>query len=214
MSSIVQHAPSFSPQDAEKIAADLFNVKGQCEKLPSERDQNFRLKTVSEGDFVLKIANALESFDVLDFQNQVMERLGQGRRMQIDGAASSPEVCRTMDNEAIATVEGKNGQTHFVRLLTYLPGKPFALVKPHDPDLLTSLGQFFGHVDQTLEDFDHSSAHREFHWDLQHASRVVSELIEHIATPEKRTIVTGFLTHYQTHTAPLLDESAHERHPQ
>ena len=123
MSSIVQHAPSFSPQDAQKIAADLFNVIGECEKLPSERDQNFRLKTVSEGDFVLKIANAVEPFDVLYFQNQVMARLGQGRSKQIDGVVSSPEVCRTNDNEAIATVDGNHGQTHFVRLLTYLPGK-------------------------------------------------------------------------------------------
>jgi 4-aminobutyrate aminotransferase-like enzyme/Ser/Thr protein kinase RdoA (MazF antagonist) len=206
MSSVVQHAPSFSPQDARKIAADLFNVIGKCEKLPSERDQNFRLKTVSEGDFVLKIANAVEPFDVLDFQNQVMERLGQGRSKQIDGVVSSPKVCRNNDNEAIATVDGNNGQTHFVRLLTYLPGKPLALVKPHDPELLTSLGRFFAYVDQTLENFDHPSAHRDFHWDLQHASRVVGELTEHIATPEKRNVVTGFLTHYQTHTAPLLDE--------
>ena len=205
MSSMVQHAPDFSLADAEKIAADLFGVFGHCTKLPSERDQNFRLQTAGEGDFVLKIANALESFKVLDFQNQVMDRLVTGSQMHIDGAACSPKVRRTLGNDTITTVEGRAGQTHFVRLLTYLPGKPLGLVKPHDADLLTSLGRFFGHMDHTLEGFDHASAHREFHWDLQHASRVVGELIQHIATPEKQDLVSGYLKHFQTQTEPLLD---------
>jgi len=206
MSSIVQHAPDFSFQEAEKLTADLFGVKGQCEKLPSERDQNFRLKTDTEGDFVLKIANAFESYEVLAFQNQVMERLGQACRIQIDGAAGIQEVRRTRDNETIKTVEGRNGQKHFVRLLTYLPGKPFALVKPHDADLLTSLGRFFGNVDHILQGFDHAAAHRDFHWDLQHASRVVSDLIKHIAAPEKSDLVAGFLKQFQTHTEPMLSD--------
>jgi len=205
MSSMVQHAPDFSLTDAEKMAADLFGVTGHCKKLPSERDQNFRLISNDGGDFVLKIANALDGPEVLDFQNQVMDRLAQGSHMQIDGAASSPEVRRTLGNEAITTVESRDGQTHFVRLLTYLPGKPLALVKPHDVDLLTSLGRFFGHMDHTLEGFDHASAHREFHWDLQHAPRVVADLIQHIATPEKQDMVSGYLKHFQTRTEPLLD---------
>ena len=205
MSSIVQHAPGFSIEDAEKIAADLFGVDGQCDKLPSERDQNFRLKTKDNHDFVLKIANTLESFAALELQNQVMERRGQGTHLHVDGISSIPKVGKTLDGKTIATVAGRDGQTHFVRLLTYLPGKPFALVKPHDADLLHGLGRFFGQVDHTLQGYDHPSAHRDFHWDLQHASRVVGELIKYIALPEKRDLVTGFLKQFQSHTEPLLD---------
>jgi Ser/Thr protein kinase RdoA (MazF antagonist) len=204
MSSIVQHAPGFSIEDAEKIAVDLFGVDGRCDKLPSERDQNFRLKTKDNRDFVLKIANALESFEALVLQNQVMERLGQSTRLHVDGISGIPRVGKTLDGNTIATVAGRNGQTHFVRLLTYLPGKPFARVKPHDADLLQGLGRFFGHVDHTLQGYDHPSAHRDFHWDLQHASRVVGELIKHIALPEKRDLVAGFLKQFQSHTEPLL----------
>jgi 4-aminobutyrate aminotransferase-like enzyme/Ser/Thr protein kinase RdoA (MazF antagonist)/murein DD-endopeptidase MepM/ murein hydrolase activator NlpD len=204
MSSMVQHAPNFSLQEAEKLAEERFGIAGRCENLPSERDRNFRLKTENSGDFVLKIANALESFEVLDLQNQVMERLGQASEMQIDGVATSPKVQTTIGNEAITTVEGQKGQTHFVRLLTYLPGKPFALVKPHDAALLITLGRFFGYVDHSLEGFDHASAHRQFHWDLQHAARVVGELIGLIATPEKRNLVGGFLNRFQTGAEPLM----------
>jgi len=206
MSSIVQHAPGFSIENAETIAVELFGIDGQCNKLPSERDQNFRLRTKDNQDFVLKIANALESFEALELQNQVMERLGQGTRLHIDGISGIPKVCKALDGKTIATVEGRDGQTHLVRLLTYLSGKPFALVKPHDADLLYGLGRFFGHVDHTLQGYDHPSAHRDFHWDLQHASRVVGELIKHIALPEKRDLVAGFLKQFQSHTEPLLDD--------
>ena len=206
MSTIVQHAPEFSLGDAQTIATDLFGIHGKCEKLPSERDQNFRLTSDTRGDFVLKIANAHESLDVLDFQNQVMERLRRARRMQVDGVAGIPAVCRTLDQKAITTVEGLNGRRHFVRLLTYVPGRPLALVRPHDADLLTSLGRFFGNVDHTLQGFNHASAHRDFHWDLRHASGVVGELMPYIATPEKQDLVAGFLHHYRVRTEPLTDD--------
>lgn len=204
MSSIVQHAPHFNRKDAEKIAADLFGIKGQCAKLPSERDQNYRLKAIDSREFVLKIANALESFEALEFQNQVMDRLGQGRGVRTDGAAGIPQVRRTLENKTITTVEGLDGQSHFVRLLTYLPGKPFARVKPHDADLLADLGRFFGHVDHALQGYDHPAAHRDFHWDLQQASRIVGDLMDFITLPEKRDLVAGFLKHFQTHTEPRL----------
>jgi Ser/Thr protein kinase RdoA (MazF antagonist) len=206
MSSMVQHAPGFSIGEAEKIAADLFGIDGLCGELPSERDQNFRLKTTDNQDVVLKIANALESFEALELQNQVMERLGQNTRLQIDGTSSIPKVCSTLDGKSIASAQGRDEQTHFVRLLTYLPGKPFGLVKPHDADLLQGLGRFFGHVGHTLQGYDHPSAHRDFHWDLQHAARVVGELKTHIAEPAKRDLAAGFLKRFQRHTEPLLGD--------
>ena len=43
MSSIVQHAPRFSKQDAIGIAHDLFGLEVSARQLPSERDQNFCL---------------------------------------------------------------------------------------------------------------------------------------------------------------------------
>ncbi|MBW1889696.1 MAG: aminotransferase class III-fold pyridoxal phosphate-dependent enzyme [Deltaproteobacteria bacterium] len=206
MSSIVQYAPDFNEQDAENIAADLFGAVGGCVRLPSERDQNFRVRTDSQKEFVLKIANATEDREVLDFQNQVMQKLGHDGDRHADRSVGCPEVCTTLKGETITTVAGEAGQKHFVRLLTYLPGKPLAMVRPHDPTLLSSLGRFFGRVDRTLEGFDHNAAHRNFHWDLKQASRVVGELIKHIATSEKRRTVTGFLEQFQARTEPLVSE--------
>jgi len=206
MSSIVQHAPAFSEKEAAGIAEDLFGVSGETVKLPSERDQNFRVSTNSGGEFVLKIANGEENRDVLDFQNQVMHRLGGDDSLNAKGAPGCPEVVKTLKGDAIAAVVGQKGTNHFVRLLTYLPGKPFALVKPHDPELLTSLGRFFGQVDSALEGFDHPAAHRSFHWDLKNTASVLGELTEYITDSGRRDLVSGFLDRFRSNTEPLLND--------
>ncbi|MCG6910586.1 MAG: aminotransferase class III-fold pyridoxal phosphate-dependent enzyme [Deltaproteobacteria bacterium] len=203
MLSIVQHAPNFSAQDARKLAAERYGIAGACRELPSERDQNFSVTTGDGKAFVLKIANAVEAYDRLDFQNQVMQRLGRDKKLHAGGRAGCPTVCKTLQGDSITTVDGGKGRRHFVRLLTYLPGTPFALVKPHDARLLADLGRFFGRVDRSLSGYDHPVAHRPFHWDLKQASQVVERLIGSIAEKNRRHLVAGFLKTFQTHTEPL-----------
>jgi len=93
-----------------------------------------------------------------------------------------------------------------VRLLTYLHGKPLALVKPHDADLLASLGRFFGTIDQALQDFDHPATHRDFHWDLNNAGRIIQSYLKHIKAPDNRKRVAGLLKRFQDETEPQLRE--------
>ena len=56
--SLLDHAPTFSAQDAIRLAWDLYGIRGAATPLPSERDQNFLLETESGEHYVLKIANA------------------------------------------------------------------------------------------------------------------------------------------------------------
>ncbi|MBT8370560.1 MAG: phosphotransferase, partial [Deltaproteobacteria bacterium] len=169
MSSIVQYAPKFSETDAVRIAHDHFGFDVSAKKLPSERDQNFYLTTSNGKAYVLKVANSRESIDVLDFQNQAMMHIARHGNRSAHDTVAVPQVCRSVSGEHISSVKGVDGAVHFVRLLTYLPGKPFAIVKPHNEILLVNLGGFFGRIDGILEDFDHPAAQRSFHWDLKNA---------------------------------------------
>ena len=72
MPSTVTQAPCFSAAEAASIAGDLFHVSGKLRQLPSERDQNFHIHAANHKEYVLKIANAAEKFEALDFQNQAM----------------------------------------------------------------------------------------------------------------------------------------------
>jgi len=183
MTSIVQHAPRFSEQDAVSIACDLFGIEACAGQLPSERDQNFHLTCHTGEQYVLKVANATESIEVLEFQNQVMMHLARNKNRLEQGVAAAPQICENLKGEQIMSVDGLDGATHFVRLLTYLPGKPFARVRPHDAYLLTDLGRFFGCLDRILADFDHPAAHRDFHWDLKNAGRIIHRYIGLIEDP-------------------------------
>jgi 4-aminobutyrate aminotransferase-like enzyme/Ser/Thr protein kinase RdoA (MazF antagonist) len=198
----VGQAPRFSEAQAERLARELFGVDGDTRPLPSERDQNFRLDDESGARFVLKIANASEDRAVLELQNRAMEHLGE--RADADFPMPCPAVRPTRDGAPLAEVQGADGRRHFVRLLTWLPGKPLAKVRPHDAGLLRGLGRLFGWLDRALEGFDHSAAHREFHWDLRHAGRVVARYKQGLEGTADLGLVEGFLEAFEATVAPRL----------
>ncbi len=206
MPSIVQHAPKFTEDDAIRIAKKVFDLDGTAELLPSERDQNFRLTTAADTSFVLKIANSTESKTVLDFQNQAMLHIRDKLDSKPPGIAIAPNVCLSVDGKQISLIRDDDGTPYSVRLLTYLPGKPLALARPHNIKLMVSLGRFFGHLDQILQDFDHPAAHRDFHWDLKNAGRIISEYMGLIKDARHRKIVQQLLERYQAETEPQLPD--------
>jgi Ser/Thr protein kinase RdoA (MazF antagonist) len=164
MGSIVQNAPQFSENDAVRLARKIYDTRAAARPLPSERDQNFHLATDSGKHFVLKIANSGEARETLEFQNLAMQHVvgstGGGATV---GDGACPRVRATADGHEIATTTASDGTRHFVRMLTYLPGVTLASFRPHRPELLRSLGRFFGRLDRRLASFDHPSVHRDFH---------------------------------------------------
>ena len=208
MTSILKHSPRFSEQEAVRIAHDNFGLDVCARQLPSERDQNFHLTCHTGEQYVLKVANATECLEVLEFQNQVMMQIARNKNRLEYGIAAAPEICENTKGRQILSVNGPEGAKHFVRVLTYLPGKPFARVKPHSADLLTGLGGFFGNLDRILEDFDHPAAHRDFHWDLKNAGRIIHRYIGLIEDPVKRDLIKQFQERFQTQTEAQLRDLA------
>jgi 4-aminobutyrate aminotransferase-like enzyme/Ser/Thr protein kinase RdoA (MazF antagonist) len=204
MSDLVNQAPRFSESEAAGLTRRLFDVNAQAMALPSERDQNFRLQDKNGDRYVLKIANATESREVLELQNLTMAHLIEAGRGMFDEVDPCPRVCTAPAGEEILTVAGKDGVSHFVRLLTYLPGKPFAEVNPHNDELLFSLGSFMGRIDQALETFDHPATLREFHWDLARCGEVVAARLDDLDDDGQRNRVRCMLDRYLAETAPRL----------
>ncbi|NHZ71911.1 MAG: phosphotransferase [Aquificales bacterium] len=198
--------PQFTDQEAIQIAQDVFGIEGRVKSLPSERDQNYRLitrHTAANGrSYVLKISGQTETHDVLDYQNQALSHL----RQQPDLAAHIPRVILSKMGEAITAVSHPSGDTFDVRLLTYLPGIPLALVNPHSPDLLYDFGHFLGRTTVAFADFSHPAMHRRLHWDMAHTSGTIRAHIGHIQEPEKRALVENVLTHFENEVVPRLPD--------
>src|SRR5205807_1499705 len=115
----------FTIQDAERIALDCYGLQVEACPLPGERDTNFHLSESMGQEFVLKIAPVGEQRETLDLQNQALAYLAEH-----DPALVLPRIRATPGGETIATITGGNGAEHFVRLLTYIPGKLFAVTAP------------------------------------------------------------------------------------
>jgi len=172
-------APRFDAAGAEHLARELFRVNADASLLPSERDQNFLLTAPSGDRYVLKIANGGEHRAMLEAQNAAMAHVA--RRV-----AFCPQVLATTEGDTIAFTPDGN---HFVRLVTYLDGTPLAKLTARTPALLENFGQAMGTLDAALADFDHPAIHRDFHWDLVNAARVISEHLPLVRDAEHRRLI-------------------------
>ena len=193
---LLSHIPTFSPTDAEALAADLFGITARAVPLPGERDQNFRLDTPTGEAFVLKIANGEEDAGLLEAQTEALRR--------VEATGICPRLLPTTDGEWMAQIAGQNGNRHWVRLLTYLPGTPLARQPRQTPALLRDLGRRVAQVDAALADFDYPAIHRDFDWDLGQGLAVVERYAPLIADGEMRVLMEKLTDDFRRETAPLL----------
>ncbi|HLI05113.1 MAG TPA: aminotransferase class III-fold pyridoxal phosphate-dependent enzyme [Ktedonobacteraceae bacterium] len=198
MVDVYHQAPIFSREDAQRIAWELYGARVEARPLPGERDTNFYLETELGRAFVLKIAPASEQWETLDLQNQALEHL----RVQ-DDTLVLPRVASTPAGETIEVMTARDGSEHFVRMLTYVPGRLLAQARPHSPELLRSLGNWLGRVDGALQGFEHPAAERTLKWDLQQAAWI-RDYLQYIEPAPRRALVESFFALYEQEVQPLL----------
>ena len=116
MTSIISQPPNLSCEQACKVAQDEYGLVVRAEALPSDRDQNFRLRAEDERSFVLKIANGEEDRSFLEAQNQVMARLHER------SVTYCPQLIQTQTGADFFEVDA-NRSTYAGRLITWMSGK-------------------------------------------------------------------------------------------
>ncbi|MFW9793237.1 MAG: aminotransferase class III-fold pyridoxal phosphate-dependent enzyme, partial [Candidatus Thorarchaeota archaeon] len=191
--------PKLDIEFASDIVRSLYALSGRFRELPSERDQNFHLVTETGEEYVLKISATSETRETLDFQVSAMNHLALKSKSPI-----AATVRKTISGEDITQIETLEGNSHFVRLISYLPGKVMSSVNPHSPNLLLDFGRFIGSMSKSLADFNHPATHRDFYWDLGKASSTIAKFKENIPEQEKRELVDYYLDMYQTIVVPQM----------
>jgi Ser/Thr protein kinase RdoA (MazF antagonist) len=171
--------PRFDAAGAEQLAHHLYGLTAAASPLPSERDQNFLVTTTAGDRYVLKVANGAEDRAMLEAQNAAMAHVA-GR------VSFCPRVVAAVSGDTIAlTPDGG----HFVRLVTWLAGTPLASVSARTPALLENLGSAIGRLGSALADFDHAAIHRDFHWDLVNAKRIIAEHLPRVRDVGHRQLI-------------------------
>jgi 4-aminobutyrate aminotransferase-like enzyme/Ser/Thr protein kinase RdoA (MazF antagonist) len=205
MTLLVQSAPRFSEADAVRLARDLYGTGGTAAILPSERDQNFKIESADSRAFVLKIANSKEQRTVLEMQHQALVHIAAQAAAEKKDAALCPQLRESVNGRLLESVCGPDGCEYLAWMVSYLPGKPLALAKPHGEGLLTDLGRLLGRLDRYLADFSHPAARRVFHWDLNGVEATVGRLLANIFAAERRSLMRGLLYRFVKHVVPLRE---------
>ena len=194
---LLKQAPSCDAEAAALLAREIYGLRASASPLPSERDQNFLLQTESGEHFVLKLANALDGRPLLEAENLAMEHVSLSLSL-------CPRVIPSKSGNTISEFQSEAGTEHLVRLLTYLPGVPFASIHRHSPELLIDLGRRLGQLDRALATFDHPAIHRDFHWDLANGLQVFNEYEKEITDPEMRALAGRVANNFEHKCKPLL----------
>jgi 4-aminobutyrate aminotransferase-like enzyme/Ser/Thr protein kinase RdoA (MazF antagonist) len=196
---LLDFTPRFSTEEAVDLARDLYGLALESrEILPGERDQNFLLADASGDRYVLKVSSAREEREFLDAQDAMMRHVA--RHVDV-----CPTALTTVDGRRITQIDGADGRTHLVRLVTFLEGDTLASVRYRCPELLRNLGRRVGQMDAALADFDHAALHRDFHWDLVKATEIIASDLGLISDDRQRELIERLVKQFELHSTPLLE---------
>ena len=190
-------APQFSPRDAEQLAEQLFNVVATASPLDGERDCNYRLNTASDAGWILKVVNSSEPRTESELQTAILSHLAS-----YNPELAVPQLKKSLAGGFLASAVAPSGETHAVRLVSWLHGTPLAEVK-RTFALMRSLGQSFADMDRALQGFMHPGAVRDLDWDLRHAARSRSRL-HFVKDPGRRAILERFISAFENTVQPRL----------
>ncbi|MHA1206130.1 MAG: aminotransferase class III-fold pyridoxal phosphate-dependent enzyme [Candidatus Hodarchaeales archaeon] len=196
LSRIDYSRPNFSLKDGMRIIEDLYGMTGTIKEIPSYEDRNFYFKSKNGEKYVLKISASSEKREILEFQNKAM--------IHLSSKINCPTVISTKDKEEITISLDEDGQKHYTRLITYLSGEVLGEIKNPSTDLFYDIGRFMGSLTQSLSDFHHPAAQRDFNWDLKNASSVIRQHMKYLDDPEKLSIIEYFLNLFDRSVQPYL----------
>ena len=191
-------ASHLSSDDAVRLALQHYDLRVTAEPLPGHLDRNFLLREREGGRYVLKIMNVAADPGEINLQQHVLKYLEEHHR-----ALAFQRVQPTVDGQRATWIEDDCGFRYRVWLVSWLPGRVLAAVKPHTPELLSDLGRSLGGLNKTLEGFSHPMATREFFWDLRRASELRTYM-DHIEGAERKSLVDQALGLYEKEVVPLL----------
>ncbi|MEO7085427.1 MAG: aminotransferase class III-fold pyridoxal phosphate-dependent enzyme, partial [Gemmatimonadaceae bacterium] len=193
---MLDQSPHFDLQAAEELARRHFGVEGRARELTSERDQNFLIESPTRR-IVLKIANAGEDPEFLRAQQTAMRHVAERYSM-------TPKVLTTTTSESIVSVDGSDGKRHLAWAVSWIPGKPLAMVAHRSVDLLQDLGEQAGALSATLSGFDAPAIHRDFYWDLANGRSIVERYRSLIGDEAVRRSLDVLIERFDACTARLL----------
>ncbi len=198
-----RNLPDVDNDEATHLAHTYFAVGGALHPLGGERDLNFRLDG-DDGSYIFKISNALDDEDIVGLQVEALQHIRSR-----DPSLPVPRVLVDRDGQLLRRVTVENGDSHILRLLSYLPGIP---VDDSPATLRTwrETGALMGRLNVALGSFFHPAARANDHpWDVANCLRF-QPLAKHIGDKSARALVDSVFDRFREDAKPRLDNTRHQ----
>ena len=185
--------PSFERSEALQVAERYFGVTGKPSILAGERDFNVRIDADNGVAYVLKISGRAEQADTVDLQAELLEHISR-----VDPGLCTPRSMPTRDGALHVTHRFNNGDSHHVRLVTFIDGLPPTTV---DAPMVFQLGVLQGRLCRALSSFFHAGAKTPMPWDTSNGLVFEAQLWNYVDSDLRKQL------------APCLDELRHHALP-
>ena len=194
--------PRFSPEQAVRLAREHYGICAAATALPSYLDQNFRISTADSAT-VLKVTHEGAAPAYVDLQQRILRFLERhGDSLPV------PRLIPTSTGQDSTRIDSANGGGHRIWMVSWLPGRVLAGVRPVTPDLMRSLGGYLARLDCALESFADPTETRDYVWDLRNASDLL-RYVDCIDEAGRRSLVTDALGEFDETVLPRLSRLPH-----
>lgn len=190
--------PEFPDGEVGEMLRRSFGITGQLIPLPGERDQNFKVAAGDQENYVVKISDADEERDAIDFIVRVLQHLEA-----VAPELPVPRVVLSVDGEPLVEHLFSTGAVHAVQLITYLDGRPLSQAPPRDPSVLRDIGRLQGQTCHALSSFFHPAAKRFMPWDITN-NLVFDDALFHRLPSGVRQMLSPHTERLRTETLPAL----------
>ena len=184
------------------MALEQYGLTASARALVSERDQNFRLRCDDGRQFVLKIANAAENPLFTQFQIQALLHIAK-QKDQFGSPVKAPDILPAVTGESSIHLD-LNGDTHMVRVVTYLAGVPLEEI-PRSEVQAQNLGAYLAYLGEALRNFAGDAAEQDLLWDMKSALQLRA-LLPHITDELVRGQVGDCLSVFERTALPHFAE--------
>ena len=193
---------TFSEAAIQDLVKEHYELTVIAKALNGYDELNFLLSNDKNEKYILKVSNESHSFPFLEAQVEIIKHL---TKSSISDCFQ--HFCINKQGNELTKIVLDN-QTYYIRILNFLEGTFWVDEKAKTTELHSNLGSFLGNMDNALKDFSHPAMHRNYTWDISHASEAGDNL-KHILNHEKRRIAGYFLLQFDTEVLPQIHRLRH-----
>jgi 4-aminobutyrate aminotransferase-like enzyme/Ser/Thr protein kinase RdoA (MazF antagonist) len=186
------------PTAITSLVKTHYGLTVTARPLAGEVDLNFYLQTPAGEEYTLKISRSGAARATLEFQVAILEHLNKQKLPW-----SVPRMIPSLSGKHLLEVTSEEGNSHFVRLQSWVSGRLLDDINPRSPELLHQWGATCGLLNRALSDFDHPEAHRFYKWDPSQ-TLFSQQYLPLFATKAQQEIASYFWDRFEKNTQPKL----------